>query len=110
MKPLNELLAPYAENGRTIEGQLAWLRDRKGFPVNIAEQAIQEVYAEMDGGKTFLDGNELDQVLLARAKEIREQDVKASIERMQNRISALVNPPIAGGRVRKAWKALTGKL
>lgn len=109
-KSFDELLEPYVENGRSIAGQITWLRFRKGFPPNIVEQAMQEVYTEMDQGKTFADGNELDQYLLAKAKEIREEDIKASIERMQHRITSLTAPKFEGGRIKKVWAALCGKL
>lgn len=59
---------------------------------------------------TFADGNELDRYLLAKAKEIREEDIKASIERMQHRITSLTAPKFEGNRFKKAWAALTGKL
>ena len=110
MKTFDELIAPYIENGRSVEGQILWLRNKKGFAPNYAEQAIQEVYAEMDAGKTFADGNELDQYILARARDVRKEDIMASLERMQNRITKLTSPPIEGGRFKKAWMALTGKL
>jgi hypothetical protein len=109
MKTFEELLEPYKENGRTIQGQMDWLRNRKGFAANIVEQAIEEVYAEMNKGKTFVDGNELDQYLLAKAKEIREADFRAGIERMQNRIMSVVSRQPTG-RWKTAWLALRGKL
>jgi hypothetical protein len=110
MRTFEELLEPYKENGRTIAGQIAWLRTKKGFAPNIVEQAIQETYIEMDNGKTFIDGNELDQYILAKCKAIREEDYVSSIERMQNRISSLVNPTIEGGKLKKAWLAIRGKI
>ena len=110
IKTFDELIAPYVENGRSVEGQILWLRNKKGFAPNYAEQAIQEVYAEMDAGKTFVDGNELDQYILARAKDIRKEDIMASLQRMQNRITNLTSPKFEGGRIAKAWAALRGKI
>lgn len=110
IKTFEELIEPYVENGRTVEGQILWLRNRKGFAPNYAEQAIQEVYAEMDAGKTFVDGNELDQYILAKATEIRKEDIMESLKRMQNRITKLTSPPLEGGRFKKAWAALMGKI
>lgn len=110
MRTFEELLEPYKENGRTIAGQITWLRIKKGFASNVVEQAIQETYIEMDQGKTFTDGNELDQYILAKCKAIREEEMVASIERMQNRISSLVNPSVEGGKIKKAWLALRGKI
>ena len=109
MKTFEELLEPYKENGRTIQAQMNWLRNRKGFPPNIVEQALQEVYMEMDKGKSFADGNELDQYLLAKAKEIREEDFTASIERMEKRLSSVIAKQPTG-RWKTAWLALSGKL
>jgi hypothetical protein len=109
MKTFEELLEPYKENGRTIKGQMDWLRNRKGFAPNIVEQAIAEVYTEIDKGKSFADGNELDQYLLAKAKEIREEDFTASIDRMQKRLSSVIAKQPTG-RWKTAWLALTGKL
>ena len=109
MKTFEELLEPYKENGRTIKAQMDWLRNRKGFAPNIIEQAIEEVYAEMDKGKAFENGHELDQYLLAKCKEIREEDFTASIQRMQDRLSSVISKQPTG-RWKTAWLALTGKL
>lgn len=110
MRTFDELLEPYKENGRTVQGQMDWLRNKKGFAPNIVEQAIEEVYTELEQGRTFDNGHDLDQYLLEKAKEIRTEDFVASIERMQNRLSSLVNPSIEGGKLKKAWLALRGKI
>jgi len=71
---IKNLLTPYSENGRTIEGQIKWLLS-KGIPQEHVDKAILAVYDEVDRGRVFKDGTELDHELLRVAKGHHEKDV-----------------------------------
>jgi len=77
-----ELLRPYSENGRTPEGQRLWL-NKKGIPPATIEQAMIFVYDEMDRGKKFDNGTELDHYLFAKAQEIMVAEAKIQISALE---------------------------
>jgi hypothetical protein len=80
----DKLLEPYSENGRTIKGQVAWLI-KKGIPSHAIDYAMASVYKEIEVGRTFSDGNELDQELLRVAREHHEQELQ---EQMVKRLAS----------------------
>lgn len=63
-----KLLGPYSENNRTVEGQIAWLK-KQGYSEYVIEEAITSLYNELDAGRIFQDGHELDQRLREIANE-----------------------------------------
>lgn len=77
-----KLIEPYQENGRTPEGQMKWMLS-KGIPQANVDQSMLYVYNEIEGGKKFKDGHELDRYLLERAKEFQQSDVEANVQRLQ---------------------------
>jgi len=96
------LIRPYIENGRTIEGQIKWLR-RKGIHPYAVEKAILDIYTGMQLGKVYQDGNELDQALLQRGIELVDEETALILQRL-SQVS------IPGGRISKAWAALKGEI
>jgi hypothetical protein len=96
------LIRPYIENGRSLEGQVRWLR-KKGIHPHAVEQAIQEVYTGMQLGKVYQDGNDLDYALLHRGIELMDDETQLILQRIGQM-------KIPGGRVKKAWAALKGKI
>jgi hypothetical protein len=98
----DELLRPYVENGRTLEGQIRWLR-KKGVPPLVMERALQDIYLGLHSGVAYPSGNDLDQALLQRSIELMDDETEILIQRLQT-----VNIP--GGRMKKAWRALRGKM
>jgi hypothetical protein len=78
------LLEPYAEDGlRTVEGQIKWLQT-KNLPKVYIDKAILFVYDELDRGKIFDNGHELDQYLLAKAKDLWDQEAKDSVTKLED--------------------------
>lgn len=96
------LIRPYMEDGRTIKGQIRWLR-KKGITPFVIERAVQDIYVGLQTGVTYPTGHDLDQALLQRAIVLMDEETEIILQRLER-----VNIP--GGRWSKAWKALTGKL
>lgn len=96
------LLKPYTENGRTIEGQIRWLR-KKGITPFVIERAVQDIYVGLQTGVTYPSGYDLDQALLQKAIALMDEETEIILQRLER-----VNIP--GGRWAKAWKALMGKI
>ena len=86
----NELIKPYSENGRTVAGQIVWLR-KQGFTDSEIEHALADTYLEVKNGKTFENGHELDRYLLSVAQAVRLEEVDAVRERMQRRLADLID-------------------
>jgi len=78
-----ELLKPYEENGRTIEGILKWLIS-KGVARNFIDQAILRVFGDMENGTTFPDGNALDQFLLKVARDLEKDDLVKQAKELES--------------------------
>jgi len=98
-----KLIEPYAEGGlRTPEGQIAWLR-KKGFSPVVIANAMEAVYDRLEKGETFPDGHELDVELLRNAERLHLEEGKLLMDQ-------LLTKRVEGGRFKKAWMALTGKL
>ena len=97
-----ELIKPYSENGRTVEGQITWLRS-KGFSSAVIESALQDIYVGLHQGVTYPDGHELDVALLNHTHELANEESRIIMQRLER-----VNLP--GGRFKKAWRALRGQL
>lgn len=76
------LIEPYRENGRTPEGQMKWLLS-KGIPQANIDQAMLYVYNEIEGGKAFKSGHDLDRYLLDKAKEFQQSDAAANVKRLE---------------------------
>src|SRR3972149_3690460 len=77
-----KLCEPYAENGRTPEGQIAWLT-KKSIPKAIIEQAMLYTYDEMERGRAYENGHELDRALFARAQTLEKEAALASLRLME---------------------------
>lgn len=97
----DKLIEPYTENGRSVKGQILWLQ-RKGYSPVIIEKVIQSVYSRLAGGETFENGHELDQELKRVADSLQGQEAELLLKNMDRLLE--------GGRFKKAWKALRGKL
>ena len=79
----DKLLAPYSEDGmRTVAGQIKWLQG-KGLPQDKIDQAILHVYDEMERGKTFKDGEELDHYLLECARTFHRNEYEAHARELE---------------------------
>ena len=99
----NELIGPYSANGRTLKGQIRWLR-KKSISPNAIEAAIQYVYAGLHTGELkYESGHELDRALFDKAVELQSEEDEIILQRLER-----VNIP--GGRFKKAWAALMGKI
>jgi hypothetical protein len=105
-----KLIEPYSENGRTVEAQRMWM-ETKGIPENIIDHVLIEVYKEIEEGRTFTDGHELDHELLGRAKvhviEEKEQLTKR-LEVRAAKLESKFKPP--GGKWAKIIKVMKGEL
>ena len=96
----SKLLEPYSEGGlRTIAGQIKWLLT-KNIPQDKIDQAILHVYNEIEGGKVFVDGNELDQYLLQHARTFHTNDLEVHAKRLEEFFS----------NMKKKWKEETTKV
>jgi len=78
-----KLLEPYVENGRTVVGQASWLL-KKGIPKATVDQAMLYVYDELDRGKTYATGHELDRALFDKGMELLKEDVVISLKQLQD--------------------------
>lgn len=83
----NTLIIPYNENGRTIGGQIKWLKG-KGIPDNIIDHVMTSVYKEVEDGKKFDSGSLLDQYLFKVAREAFDIELQ---EQLEKRISTIAN-------------------
>jgi hypothetical protein len=77
-----ELLEPYKENGRTIEGQIKWLNS-KGIARNFIDQAILKVFSELETGTKHSDGNALDHYLLQVAKDLQTAELEKQARELE---------------------------
>ena len=78
-----KLLAPYSEDGRTIEGQIRWLADKYQIPRNFIDQALMSVYDEVERGKKFTNGHDLDRYLLSVAHGLWKGEAVDSIRKLE---------------------------
>lgn len=84
----SKLLEPYAdpmEDGRpkrTVEAQIKWLI-RKNIPKDIIDQAILKVFNELESGKEFENGHELDQHLLSVAQEMHQSHLSKQAKELE---------------------------
>ena len=96
-----KLLVPYAEPTeegvpqRTTGGQRLWLIQRKRIPPELVEAGMQVTYARMARGKTFKDGDALDQYLLKQCM-IRYRAQEKALDRLQqsniNKVLRVMKP------------------
>jgi hypothetical protein len=104
-----QLLAPYSDNERSLGGQIKWLV-KKGIPQSSIDYAISSVYSALANGKTFSDGNELDQELLAVAKEHETKDIEDQLKKRIGEISNNLDAEWNGmSTVKKLWEVLWGR-
>lgn len=97
---MKALLVPYSEDGnRTLEGQVKWLQG-KGVPQNHIDQAILSVYDEIEHGKKFADGHELDQYLLHVAKEHHTAEVSDNVQKLEDFFNSFL------GKKRTLWQRI----
>lgn len=97
----NELIKPYSDGGRTVDGQIVWLR-KKGLSDTVIEEAVRRVYQEISNGRSFASGHDLDQELKRVGEELRG----AEVELLKARIAAKVTeikPKL--GFWRRVWDA-----
>jgi hypothetical protein len=95
-----KLLEPYAENDRTLEGQMVWLQ-KKGFSQIIIETAVRAIYGRLEEGEKFENGHALDRELFSVATELSKEEAKLLVKNLDRYVD--------GGRFKKAWNALRGK-
>ncbi len=77
-----KLLEPYSENGRTVEGQVTWLT-KKGIAKTYIDQAMIFVYDEVDRGKVYSNGHELDRALYDKAQELMKSDAEVNLKQLE---------------------------
>ncbi len=77
-----KLLEPYKEDGRTPQGQIKWLTSKQ-IPRDKIDQAILVVYDELERGKTFKDGHELDRYLLEVAQGLQKIGLDEEVKRLE---------------------------
>lgn len=83
-----QLLEPYAERQpdkralRTAEGQIRWLQ-KKGLPRDIVDKALLTVYTELEGGKSFASGHDLDLYLYEVAKGMQEAEAAKQVKELE---------------------------
>ena len=106
---LNKLLEPYSEDGRTIGGQIKWLMG-KGIPQHCIDGAISKIYKEIDLGRKFLNGNELDRALLTEAKDAQNKELE---DLLKQRITSIEsNLDVEWNKLskaRKIWQVIKGE-
>lgn len=78
-----ELLEPYKEGGRTVEGQIKWLSGRHQIARNFIDQAVLQVFSELESGATHDDGNALDQYLLKVAKDLETVSLEKQAKELE---------------------------
>jgi hypothetical protein len=83
-----KLLEPYNQNGRTIEAQRLWLA-KKGIPPDIIDHVCVEVYREIEQGKTFIDGTDLDHEMLRRARNYINEAEQEKVKKLEERAATL---------------------
>jgi hypothetical protein len=103
---MQKLLEPYAEGGaRTVEGIMKWLLG-KGVPQQHIDQAIISVFHEMESGKTFPGGHELDRYILEVANNFHKSELSDNAKKLEEFFNAFVT------KKRPLWdrvKAVFGK-
>jgi hypothetical protein len=77
-----KLLEPYAENGRTVEGQVTWLT-KKGIAKTYIDQALIFVYDEVERGKVYPSGHDLDRALFTKSQELMKADMEVSLKQLE---------------------------
>lgn len=105
---LGKLIEPYSENGRTIGGQIKWLSS-KGMPQHIIESAMSFVYKEVELGKTFANGSELDKELLLVARKTFDKELEKQLkERLSFIESNLDTEWNKLSKAKKIWQVIKG--
>lgn len=85
MMDYKKLLEPYRENGRTLEGQVLWLK-KKGFDETVIMKAMENTYFQLSQGKQFEDGNSLDQYLLETARGVATVQALELVSKFQGSV------------------------
>ena len=80
-----KLLEPYIEDGRTLEGQILWLK-KKGIDESIVMKAMENVYFQLNQGKLFKNGHDLDMFLLEIARDMAINQAKELMEKIQGSV------------------------
>lgn len=77
-----ELLQPYSEGDRTVEKQVKWLL-AKGIPRHHIDNAVLTVFDEIDRGKTFENGHDLDRYLLDVAQGLYKSELTEHVAKLE---------------------------
>ncbi len=110
---LGQLIEPYAERddkgnpARTIEAQIKWLL-KKGIPRDHIDKAILSVYSEIEKGKTYASGHDLDHALLDAAKGSHHAEISDSVRKLEDFFNGLKTP--AASRWKHLKAVFTGKV
>ncbi len=110
---LATLIEPYAERddkgvaARTVEAQIKWLLG-KGIPRDHIDKAILSVYSEMEKGKTYASGHDLDHALLDAAKGSHHEEISDSVKKLEDFFNGLKAP--TAGRWKHLKAVFTGKV
>ena len=79
-----QLHAPYkGPESPSPAAQVKWLLTKQ-IPTNVVEQAMVSVYDELDRGKKFASGFELDRYLLSVAQAFHKRDSEAHLQALEN--------------------------
>jgi len=108
MMNFDKLLEPYAENGRTIAGQIQWLM-KYGIPQNSIDYAIVTIYKTLASGKIFDNGHDLDRELLRIAQEHASSESKMLIKRVEEMADVLDSDWNKLSRTKKLWEVIRGR-
>jgi hypothetical protein len=84
-----KLIEPYKENDRTPEGQIKWLLG-KGILRDKVDQAMLIVYDELERGKVFESGHELDRYLLEITEGLVKVDLDESVKKLETFFNSLL--------------------
>jgi hypothetical protein len=111
-----ELLKPYSEDGRTVEGQVRWLR-RKGIKEDIIAHAIMDLYQGLSNGVTYENGHALDQALVLIAMQTQDEEEKAAVQRIQDRHEGVIQRAKVEldsewgrmSKLQKIWQVIKGE-
>lgn len=88
---IKKLHEPYKDqNSPSPELQLRWLK-RLGYEPHVIDQAMLTVYTEIEQGRTFKDGAELNFYLKTTAERARQAELSAyvvNLERFEAKLKA----------------------
>jgi hypothetical protein len=109
MMDFDKLLEPYAENGRTVAGQIQWLI-KNGIPQNSIDYAIVTIYKTLESGKIFDNGHDLDRELLQVAKEHTSTEAETQMKRRVDEMTYVLDSDWNKlSRAKKLWEVIRGR-